>query len=478
MRDAASSSCNRYGVALLLMAAYTLNCADRTLIAIIGQPLKIDLQLSDTQLGALVGAAFAALYAISGIPIARLAERFNRVNILFVVMTVWSGLTALCGVATSFVQLLLLRMGVGFGEAGCSPPAHSLLSDYFEPRRRATALSIYSCGISLGYILSAALGGYIAAHFGWRMACVALGVPGVAIAAIIKLSVREPRVGSPQPVRKFGLRGDLRELVGVAASLALRWPMANFVLGLTVASFASQGAWAFVPAFFNRVFELDYATIGVVAALTGGVPVGLGLLAGGYVADLLGARSARWYALVPAIGLVIATPLYVSAFVQSEWKLTALLLGLGGFFQYISFGPTLGVIQNVVTERRRATATAFVYVILNVVALGGGALFTGWLIDRFADFNLIHPSRAAFPSFAAVFGSPLLSPQASFRAVCPGGQAAAATGQAAHALCRATLAQSSRQGILLTVLLYAWAAAHYVLGAFGLGREMQSVRSH
>jgi MFS family permease len=222
------------------MLAYTLNSADRTLIAIIGQPLKMDLELSDTQLGALVGAAFAALYAISGIPIARLAERFNRVNILFSVMTVWSGLTALCGAATGFTQLLLLRMGVGLGEAGCSPAAHSLLCDYFEPRRRATALSIYSCGISLGYILSAIAGSYVAMHFGWRAACVAIGAPGVGIALLVKWFVKEPRpAGSAAP--GASLAQELAELASVARTILLRWPTGNLVLGLTLSSFASQG---------------------------------------------------------------------------------------------------------------------------------------------------------------------------------------------------------------------------------------------
>lgn len=160
------------GVTLLMMLAYTFNSAHRTLIAIIGQPMKVDLGLTDTQLGLLVGTAFAALYAVSGIPIARLSERFNRVTIMCAALTVWSGLTVLCGVATSYAQLLLFRVGVGVGEAGCSPPAHSLISDYVEPARRSTALSIYSCGISLGYILSAVVGGYVALHYGWRSACV------------------------------------------------------------------------------------------------------------------------------------------------------------------------------------------------------------------------------------------------------------------------------------------------------------------
>ncbi|HEY6484559.1 MAG TPA: MFS transporter [Steroidobacteraceae bacterium] len=471
----------RYSVTLLLMLAYTLNCADRTLIAIIGQPLKLDLQLSDTEFGLLVGTAFAALYAFSGIPIARLAERFNRVNILFLVMIAWSALTALCATAVGFTQLLFLRMGVGVAEAGCSPPAHSLISDYFEPRQRATALSIYSCGISLGYILSAVAGGYVAERYGWRAACIVVGLPGVVLAVLIRGVIREPpreqapraRAASRQPSR---VARELHQLAAVIRVLVLRWCVANFVLGVTIASFASQGAWAFIPAYFNRAFGLDYATIGFIAALTGGVAVGIGLMAGGLIADLLGGRNTRWYAFVPAIGLLICTPIYVGAFLQANWQMTAILLGVAGFFQYLSFGPTFGVVQNVVGARQRATATALIYVVLNVVALGGGALFTGWLIDRFAEFNFRHPPANALIGYLDALRHSSIAGGSRFRAACPGGQALAAASGAAHALCRTTLSLSSREGILITVLLYTWAAIHYLLGAIGLGSELRAAK--
>jgi len=469
---ALTATAYRYAVALLLMLAYTLNAADRTLIAIIGQPLKVDLKLSDTEIGLLVGPAFAALYAFSGIPIARLAERFNRVNIIFIVMTLWSGLTALCGFTTNFAQLLLLRVGVGFGEAGCTPPAHSLLSDYFDATRRATALSIYSCGISLGYIISAMLGGYVALHYGWRAACLVVGLPGVLIAVIIKRYVKEPPRGDSILRSSNWLRLELAEFAGVARTLLCRWPTANIVAGVLISSFAAQGSWAFVPAFFNRGFHLDYATIGVVTGLTGGAAVGVGLLCGGFIADFLGSRSARWYALVPALALIVCLPLYVGAFLQADWHSTAVLLGLAGFFQYISFGPTFGVIQNVVAARRRATATALVYVLLSVVALAGGALFTGWLIDHFAQFNFNHLDAGSIAKSFELMSSSTVAGGGSFQSSCPGGEASATAGVAMHEACRAALALSSRQGILVTVLLHGWAALHYLLGALGLNKQM------
>ncbi len=475
-------------VVLLLMLAYALNASDRSIVSIIGQAMKVDLRLSDTDLGLLGGSAFALLYAFSGIPVARLAERCNRVTIISIALVVWSGLTALCGAATSFMQLLLLRVGVGAGEAACSPPAHSLISDYFEPKRRATALSVYSTGISLGYLFGAALGGYVAHRFGWRSACVVVGLPGILVAVLVKLLIREPPRGYSEPrvpgaatrpaatltVRPFSLWTEFTELGAVARALLLRWPVANMVLGVVLASFASYGSWAFVPPYFRREFGLDLATIGLVSGLAGGVSVGLGTLAGGTIADYLGRRSPRWYALVPAVGLAIATPLYVLAFLQTSWQSTALILAIPGFFHYTYLGPTFGVVQNVVEPRRRATATALLFMLLNVLALGCGPVFTGWAIDRFAEFDFSHPGLHSL--FAAIAGSVEHGDLArgSFQRACPGGQAPAAAIAGAKLACEQALATASRQGILVTLVVYAWASLHYLLGAFGLASEMSA----
>jgi len=478
-------------VILLLTLAYTLNSADRTLIAIIGQPLKVDLNLTDTQLGVLIGTAFATLYAFSGLPIARLAERFNRVIIISTALAVWSALTALCGAAANFTQLLMLRMAVGVGEAGCTPPAHSLISDYFAPSRRSTALSIYSCGISFGYIVSAVVGGYAASHYGWRIACMVVGLPGIGVALLLRWSINEPPRGHSDPPRgqsdpprgqsdpltnstatqlpaestpaavtqRFGFADELQEVIEVARTLFLKRPVANMLVGLIVASFAAQGSYAFVPAYFSRAFGLDYATIGIISAVTGGVTVGLGLAAGGFLTDALGARDAKWYALVPACGLIIALPLYVLAFLQTDWAMSALFLGTAGFFQYLSFGPTVGVVQNIVDPRRRATATALVFILLTVICLGFGPPFTGRLIDRLAEFNF---------SNAGLSGS--------FKLMCALGKAPAAATAVLKQACESSLALSSRQGIIATVLLYAWAAIHYLVGAIGLSKELRGAR--
>jgi MFS family permease len=475
-------------VTVLLMLAYTLNSADRQLVAIIGQPIKVDLGLSDTQLGLLVGTAFAALYAVSGLIIARMAERLNRVTIIAIALTVWSALTMLYGAAANFSQLLLTRMGVGVGEAGCTPAAHSLLSDYFEPSRRTTALSVYSCGIAVGYVLSAIVGGYVTLHYGWRTACMVLGLPGIAMAVAITRLIREPPRGNTEPratererpapiVNRQSSRprfwsGELAELGAVARTLLATWPAGNVVIGIIVSTFAAYGSWAFVPAFFKRAYPLDYGTIGLAVGLAGGVPVGIGLVAGGAVSDFIGARRARWYALIPALGLAISTPIYVLAFLQSEWQSAALLLAVAGFFQYVSFGPTFGIAQNVVEPHRRATATALIYVLLNVIALAFGPLFTGWLIDRLAEVNFVQAGTATWlGSLRAAWH--VASSDRSFQTMCPGGSPIAAASVAVAAKCASALAQASRQGIIVTVLIYAWAALHYLLGSIGLERMLR-----
>jgi predicted MFS family arabinose efflux permease len=459
------SAAYKRAVLLLLMTAYTFNAMDRTIVSIIGQSMKLDLKLTDTQLGLLGGTAFAVLYAFGGIPIARLAERVSRVNIISVALVIWSTLSALCGTASSFPLLLLIRAGVGVAESGCSPPAHSLISDYFEPSRRTSALSVYSCGTSLGYLLAAVAGGYAAQHWGWRAACALVGLPGIVIAMLIKACIREPpRAALP----RVSLSAEVHELGAVLRALLTDRPVLHMVLGVTIGAFAAYGFYAFVPPYFSRTFDLGYATIGIIAGLAGGVTVGLGILGGGLIADALAERDARWYALVPAIGGLVAAPFYLFAVLQADWRVAAILLALAGFFQYASLGPTFGVVQNVVAQRRRATATAVLYICLSVFALGGGPLFTGWTIDGFAefDFNSQRGERGAPPADGT-----------SFKLSCRGGVAAATASAAAQSACHATLVRATRRGMLVTLMFFGWACVHYWLASLGIAKSLRLASS-
>jgi predicted MFS family arabinose efflux permease len=451
----------RRRVLLLLMVAYTFNAADRSIIAIVGQAMKLDLKLTDTQLGILAGTAFAALYALSGIPTARLAERFNRVTILCVALGVWSALTAACALTGSFLQLALVRVGVGVAEAGCSPSAHSLISDYYDRAQRTTALSVYSCGLSLGYLCVSVIGGYLTLHYGWRGALLGLGLPGVAYALLLKWLVAEPgREDAAAPAggtarQGFSLGAELAELARTARALFLNWPAANIIAGFILTSFASYGTYAFLPAYFKRAFTLDYAGVGLVLGLVGSVPVALGILGGGALTDRLARHDARWYALVPAAGLLLTTPLYLLALAQPQWRAAAALLCAAGFFQYASLAPSFGITQNVVAARQRATAAALVFLALNVLALGGGSLFTGVLID--------HLAQGGFARLQA---------GGVFAQACPGGAARPGAPQGVVGACAAALLHGTRAGIMVTVAVHAWAAVHYLLGSCGLARQL------
>ncbi|MDQ0462455.1 MFS family permease [Caulobacter ginsengisoli] len=497
----------------LLLAAYTFNFIDRTILATIGPQIAEQLKLDNTQLGLLGGLYFALLYTILGIPVARLAERFSRVKIISISLVVWSGFTALSGFANNFVQLALCRFGVGIGEAGCSPASHSLISDYFEPRKRATALSIYSFGIPLGSMFGAVAGGWLAQEFGWRVAFMVVGLPGLILGVIVWLVMREPPRGHSEmpehpvlaedvtpaaPPERLGfVKGMLHEfaeLLSVAKTLFTKWPVVNMVLGVTIASFGSYGSGAFVPRYFLTAFGKGYgesewtwlqvfstpaghfalglAAVGLITGLVGGFSSGIGTLLGGLASDRLGKRNPVWYSLVPAFGLMIATPIYIAAYMQPDWKAAALILLIPGVFHYTYLGPTFGVVQNSVEPRRRATATALLFFFLNLIALGGGPPFTGWLIDVLSQYNFNHGGgQGVLSSLAGAFGGGDVG--ASFNTACPGGIAPKGSGADLVSACSATLANSARQGIILSICFYLWASLHYFLGAIGLAKHMR-----
>lgn len=472
----------------LLVLAYTFNFIDRTIIATIGQAIKVDLKVTDTQLGLLGGLYFALLYTVLGIPLARLAERKNRVNIISIAIVVWSGFTALCGTAHNFLMLALYRFGVGVGEAGLSPPAHSLISDFFEPKKRASALSIYSFGIPLGTMVGAILGGWLTQNFSWRVAFMIVGLPGILVAIAIKLIVKEPPRGHSEPepaptlaedvtptepAKPLSFGNEIKELVSVAGILFAKWPVLNMVLGITLASFAGYGAGAFIPPFFLREYGLNYAEVGLLVGLVNGFSAGIGTLAGGFIADKLAKRSARWYALTPAIGMLIGTPIYIVAFLQTSWEMTAFLLLLPGLFISTYLGPTFGVVQNMVEVRRRATATALLFFFLNLIALGGGPPIAGLIIDHLAAFNFASPgadfSQAALGMFGADPGA--------YQAACPGGMAPAGSAQDLAARCAGSLSKATREGVIIVLGAYLWAGLHYFLASFGLVKAMARARA-
>ncbi|MBL8552791.1 MAG: MFS transporter [Phenylobacterium sp.] len=469
----AYSTSYRNAVLWLLVLAYTFNFIDRTIISTIGQAIKVDLKLSDQQLGWLGGLSFALLYTALGIPIARLAERTSRVNIISIAIVIWSAFTALCGTATTYVHLLLFRVGVGVGEAGLSPPAHSLISDYFEPKKRASALSIYAFGIPLGSMFGAMAGGWIAENLSWQAAFMAVGVPGLLVAISIKLFVKEPPRGwadrqvlADEPPASLGQEAseagaptDLPaappSILAVGKRLFGSWGMFHMIAGITMASFAGYGTGNYAPAYFVREFGLGLAVVGVVGGLVAGVSNGAGTLLGGFLTDWASKRSLRWYALVPAIGLILATPIYIYAYTRESWQLAYAILLIPGVLHYTYLGPTFGVVQNAMDTRMRATAVALMFFVLNLIALGFGPPFCGWCIDQFA--------RAAFTAKGMA---------GDFLTACPGGSAPAGSSAELAAACKAAMNEGTRSGIVSNLLIYAWAGVHYLLAAITLPRDI------
>lgn len=445
-------------VLAILVAVYTSNFIDRTIVGTLGEAIKVDLNLTNTQVGLLGGIAFALLYTVLGIPIARIAEKKSRVNIIAICLLVWSGFTALCGTATSFLQLLLFRVGVGVGEAGCSPPSHSLITDYYPPKARATALSIYSFGIPLGTMIGAVAGGFLVQNMGWRVAFFIVGAPGILIALLVKMVIKEPPRGHSEEaggVAEASMKEPAPTLLQVAKRL---WGTASFrhiTAGVTLASFASYGTGQFAQPYFIRNFGLSYVQVGLIFGLVGGLASGAGTLIGGFLTDWIGKKDGKWYALVPAIGLAIATPLYLAVYSNPSWMIAAGLLMLPGIFHYTYLGPTFGVMHNMVEPRMRATATALLFFVLNLIALGAGPPFTGWVIDLFVQH-----------SFAA-------NDLGTFIATCPGGKAIVGAPADVGAACHAAGALGTRYGILAVTLIYAWAALHYLLGSRTLGADLK-----
>jgi MFS family permease len=442
---------------VLLMFVYTSNFIDRTILATLGQPIKVDLKISDASLGLLQGFAFAVFYTVLGIPIARLAERRSRVTILSVCLVIWSGMTALCGVAQSFLQLLLFRFGVGVGEAGCSPSAHSLIADYFPSAKRSSALAVYSFGIPLGGMIGAVSGGWIAEHLSWRAAFFIVGAPGLILALIARLTLREPPRGHSEAAGSPGqVAGEAPppSLLAVARRLFGAPSFRHMTAGVTLISFAGYGVGGFAQPYFIRQFHLGLAEVGLVFGVITGVSTGLGTLLGGFVTDWAGRRDRRWYALVPAIGFLIATPFYVAAYLAGSWTLAALCLVLPGVFSYTYLGPTFGVMHNLVEPRMRATATALLFFVLNFIALGGGPFFTGLMSDIFAQHAFTQAGLG------------------HFLGVCPGGAAPKGSPEALKALCVSTGAHAIRWAILTTFGFGVWGAVHYFLAAIRIREDL------
>jgi MFS family permease len=431
-------------VLLFLTLTNLLAFMDRYLINILAQPIKVDLQISDAQLGLLSGFAMSISYSLFGLPLAWLAERRSRVWIITASMIAWSFLTALCGRVTTYGQLVLARVGVGVGEAGAMPASHSLITDYFPPHRRGLALAIFTISIPIGAIAASIIGGWIVDHWGWREAFVYLGLPGAVVAIIFALVVREVPRGRHDAAP---MEGTPPRMLAVAIGLWKDPVTRQVILAYTAVVLVTTGASTFFAPFLARKFALSYTMIGFVLSATllgGGI---LGNLIGGYLSDKLGRRDPRWPMWVPAIGIFLAIPFYFASYLQPTVLRTAIILFLPSVIAVFFTPPTYAVLHARTDPRARSMMVAIVGLASGLPASLGPVL-AGLTIDLL--------SEAYYPG--------------SFATACIGGASAdPAAAPAAAKLCADALLHGTTTMLLMSAPLLVWPALHYWLAARAIG---------
>jgi len=410
----------------ILTVVYMLNFVDRQILSVLQEPIRAEFDLNDTQLGLLQGLTFALFYVSVGIPIARWADLGNRRNIIALAVGTWSFMTSLTGFAQNFLQLLLIRIGVGVGESGGSPPAHSIISDLFKPNERARALAIYSTGITLGIFLAYVFGGWVSDNYGWRIVFIVLGIPGVIIAFVVRFTFIEPKRGmydesptshQPPPV------------IDVVHYLASRKSFLHLSMGSALHAFAGYGTMAFLVSFYVRTYQIPHGNISQITLPIGiiiGISGLIGNFSGGYLADRLGLKDKRWYLWIPAISTLVAVPFAVAAFLVNDINLSMALYAMPLMLGTMYLGPVIATAHSLVSPSMRALTSAILFFILNLIGLGLGPTFLGMVSD-------------------------LLKPQLG--------------------------ADSLRYAMIIAFMGYGWSAIHYFMGAKYLRADLERVSS-
>jgi MFS family permease len=367
-----------------LTLCYVLNTMDRSqILAASLQAIKKEFGASDFQMGVLTGIPFAFFYSVMGIPIAAWADRSNRRNVLALAVASWSGMTALFGMSVNYVMLFVTRIGTAIGEAGGSPPSHSLISDYFPKSRRGTAFAIYALGVPIGSSLGAALGGWGNQHIGWRMTFILAGVPGIIIAAILWLTVKEPPRGMSDGVSRSA--ADRAAVPGMFDVLRALWQRTSF-RHLTLAAALHSVVWyasgTFNNAFLQRSHQMSVDEAGYWIAVFSAI-AGFGTFFGGFAADRLSTRlkDRRWYLWVPGIATLLCVPFQFLAYLSPN--LAVVLPSFVGlmFMAAVFFGPSFAMTQALATLRMRSVATSLLLFIQTLIGLGLGPAVTGAVSD-------------------------------------------------------------------------------------------------
>lgn len=376
--DDAAKKARRY-VLLLLLVVYISNYADRQIVNVLAVQIMGDLQISKTAFGFLSGLAFALFYATLGIPLAMLADRTSRKWILTISLVIWSVMTTFCGMAGSFWQLAVARIGVGVGEAGGSPPSHSMISDLFPAVQRGTALAVYSLGVPLGTFLGSIVGGQIGAAWGWRSAFYVLGVPGLVLALVVAFTLREPPRGHSDAAQAEGQKAP--SLSEVARFMLSQRSLVHTIIGATLITAVGYGSLTWVAAFLQYSHGMDLKTVSTYLALLTGIVAGAGTFLGGYLADILAKRNIGWSAWVVTAAILLVAPFGAAVFLINDTPTVLWLFALPTLVGGLYLAPTFALTQNLVGVRMRSTAAALLLFVINLIGLGLGPLIVGMLSD-------------------------------------------------------------------------------------------------
>ncbi|MFN7026559.1 MAG: spinster family MFS transporter [Pseudorhizobium sp.] len=367
----------------ILLIVYIFNFLDRQIVNILAEPIKGELGLSDTQLGLLAGPAFAVFYALLGIPIARYADKegTNRVRLIAASLAIWSAMTAVCGLAQNFVQLLLARIGVGVGEAGCTPAAHSLISDSVAPEKRSSAIAFYGMGVPVGSLLGLIIGGVVNDLYGWRAALMIVGAPGLLLALVVLFIMREPRhsrseqaIEAARAVVPLSAKQAIGEIFGSRAFVYI-------LIASSVVATLGYGKALWTISFFIRSHGLSTTQAGVSMAIALGVAGALGTWLGGKMADKYGRTDKRHLLTFPAYGMALAAPILFLGYYMSDWRLAVALLIVPSILNSAYYGPAYACVQGLVQPRARAVAASIMLFGQNLIGLGLGPLLFGVLSD-------------------------------------------------------------------------------------------------
>jgi predicted MFS family arabinose efflux permease len=434
----------------MLVLISALNLADRQGLAASSQALKLDLKFSDSEMGLLQGLPFAIFYTLMGLPLARLAEHRSRTRLIAACVGLFGVMATLCSTAQGFGRLVLFRIGVGIGDGGFAPPVGSLIGDHYPMSRRASAMAIIWLGAPLGVVAGSVLGGYLAEHYGWRATFMAIGLAGVLVALLVVLTLREPTRGAFDPAQVT--RGPPPSALSVARFLFAKPAMRQTMIAGALAGTSMNAIGQFLNPFLARNFLLGPAEVGRLLGLIAGVSMASGLLLGGFGVDWASRFDRRWSVWAPALGLLLAAPLFIFGFTRGSLQTTVIILICAHVSMFVFYSPTLAIAQNMVSANMRASS-AFVMsgLVLGLVGIGLGPTAVGFISDRFATH---------------VF--------AGYMASCPGGRAPHGSLPALAEACRSAGATGVRQALMVMALLCVWAAVHYVLAARNLRKDLDT----